>query len=333
MLTTLALVALAGASPSGSHADPGVACLPGTEPRPEASSVYPIAPVPLLDLCEQADFIGVVRVVSMSCEGGYSDVPEQGTVTVEECWFGDASQSSLPIVQTVTTVCPNPPRYPVGDRRLVFLEKYGEAYRSVGLSYGSKPAEHVDLYREAVRAWQDLPRDDTGRLDRLQSYLWTLRVLEQPRLRSEALYALTRDSFGGGGGPSSLSFRDLVVTTDPAYWRAQLDQVDGFDGSWTGGRCWRLWALADRAAAWLDQRLGALDSNASYGKLRRAGEFLNPATELATDFRVRNRINKQWEQLEDAVAPWREEPPLSADDFHRRVDSVREEFRSLAHAP
>jgi hypothetical protein len=104
---------------------------------------YPIPPVPLLELCRQADTIVVADAV------GFVEVPsDNNEESYAELRVNTVYKGTVQPGQTVRVMgaqpygghCPAPACYPVGGNGIAFLREddKGRGFTTIGLSYGSK---------------------------------------------------------------------------------------------------------------------------------------------------------------------------------------------------
>lgn len=271
LLVSLVAVALL-ANGAGSHE------VGGSVP----AGAYPIAPVPLLELFESADFIGVVHVERINGESEKQTAfwgPADSKIEVEqrECWLGDADQSELVIRVNLAIVCPNPPKYALGEDRLVFLEKRGSGFVTVGLSYGSKSTDHLKLYRAAFERWQRMREQVRGQSleeRRRAEYLWQLDLVFVPELRNEALYSLVPEAFDVGLSRREADYRAWLLKTHPAILRGLADEISLEEG-FAAGAVWALWATVDPLLAldWLELQMRRIPANAGRDRLSEARSF------------------------------------------------------------
>jgi hypothetical protein len=155
---------------------------------------YPISPVPLWDLVEQADLI-VVAVVEevvlappMQPEAEPRWDADVARLSVLEVWKGDAPEV-VEVGFTAALICPAPPRYEVGRTVTAFLHRAEGAWQTVGLSYGSlyfAPSELAgvhDLVQEALVLQR-------GRVDPRRKVAWHVEAARQRATRWHGLYPL-----------------------------------------------------------------------------------------------------------------------------------------------
>lgn len=129
---------------------------------------YPIPPVTLSQLCEDADLIVLAKVLRTEPNPDPDEDDRQLKLEVAvlrpiEVWLGESQAGTIKVAFPFGLTCPTPPQYYSGETVLAFLERAGNLgdhlrYRTLGLSYGTKylePAQR-DLYRERVREWKEI---------------------------------------------------------------------------------------------------------------------------------------------------------------------------------
>lgn len=158
---------------------------------------YPISPVTLWQLTEQADLVVWAEVEEAGIRPDHDPEEDddwlngEARLRVLETWKGPRRER-LTVRYEATMICPAPAVYLAGERVLAFLSRdRGGSWTTLGLSYGSlypRGAE-VDDYRELVR-WairlQRSPR--AGRAgERLE---WLVEAASRPGTRWHGLYEL-----------------------------------------------------------------------------------------------------------------------------------------------
>ncbi|HEX6901319.1 MAG TPA: hypothetical protein VF789_16460 [Thermoanaerobaculia bacterium] len=156
---------------------------------------YPIPPVPLWSLVEQAETIVVARVVKVEeprGRGEDDDMPlAVATLRVLETWKG-AEQGEIEVRFPAGLICPAPPRYFEGEDVVAFLAGEDEGWgRTVGLSYGTlypEGREELGDLREMVhRAIALQARRSVNEVDRID---WLVEAAIRPGTRWHGLYEL-----------------------------------------------------------------------------------------------------------------------------------------------
>ena len=260
----------------------GVACsVDGGPENSFSGSAYPIAPVSLRQLCESADFIGVV-----SC--GATFEVEQPTTFAQlgvnlkglEAWKGELPGAPIEVT-FMNTGCPSPPSLPEGEQRLVFLARGKEGgWYSVGMSYGSKPIDALEDYRWAVHSWLAIEGDSDVR--RAAEYAWSLSLLSRPVLQQEALYELAGrywNSWEAGKFSREASQEDAMT------WLRHFGSLSLFDSKTVA-----VFPLLHRsspaaAAAWWWGRFESLSE----------AEFVEHSFDLQVDFFVWSNLELEGE--------------------------------------
>jgi len=164
---------------------------------------YPITPVPLWGLIEEADLVvlaDVADVTEAAETGGTSlrDAPSASRIggpgsiahlRVREVWKGEAP-GVVRVEFDPNYLCPVPPRYVAGKTVVAFLTGEEGTWATVALSYGTHyPAQgeigdYWDRVREAVTLMSRPPVPEAERLD------WLVRAASRRATRWDGLYEL-----------------------------------------------------------------------------------------------------------------------------------------------
>ncbi|MHC4845336.1 MAG: hypothetical protein ACYTCU_04150 [Planctomycetota bacterium] len=183
---------------------------------PNASTAYPIDPVPLRLLCERSESIVIARVDAerpAADDGGWGE--SLADLSVLETLKGPGAPAAMSVPYAAGLICPAPPDYPVGKTLLVFLARgeEGGELRTLSLSYGTKQLsdEHRAVYAQRIREWVAISRelDSDRRLARTVE--WLVQMAEDPITRWEAVY-----DFQDGARPDGAFLRPRDLRVD--YW-------------------------------------------------------------------------------------------------------------------
>src|SRR5262245_8321475 len=205
-------------SDSGSDGNPAAGRLAMTKTRPMMSALlgalacliargpvhaYPISPVPLWEVTEEADLIvlGVVSEVRGSPDAGEQSLRgapsasrmggpgSLARIEVREVWKGNAG-SRIEVSFDSNLICPAPPRYEAGKVVAAFLTREGDRLHTVGLSYGTLyPAtQEVGDFRDRVKEAVGLQK--AGVVDPRERVAWHVRAAARPATRWHGLYGL-----------------------------------------------------------------------------------------------------------------------------------------------
>lgn len=158
---------------------------------------YPIPPVPLWSLVEQAETIVVAKVVKVEEPRGRGEEDEPGpglsvaTLRVLETWKGPAV-GEIEVKFPAGLICPAPPRYFEGEDVVAFLAGDDQGWgTTVGLSYGTlypEGREELSDLREMVhRAIALQARRSVEEVDRID---WLVEAAIRPGTRWHGLYEL-----------------------------------------------------------------------------------------------------------------------------------------------
>jgi hypothetical protein len=156
---------------------------------------YPIPPVPLWSLVEQAETIVVAKVVKVEesrGKGTDDDMPlAVATLRILETWKG-TEQGEIEVRFPAGLICPAPPRYFKGENVVAFLAGEDEGWgTTVGLSYGTlypEGREELSDLREMVhRAIALQARRSVNEVDRID---WLVEAAIRPGTRWHGFYEL-----------------------------------------------------------------------------------------------------------------------------------------------
>jgi len=170
---------------------------------PHTALAYPISPVPLWDLTEEAELIvlGDVKGVEetkatedpllndATSSGAADDSDWVAHISVREVWKGEAG-AQVDVSFDPRFICPAPPRYVAGKLVAAFLTSYGETWFTVGLSYGTlyPAAGEIGDFRDRVREAVEL--QESGEVDPRERIAWLVRAAARPATRWHGLYGL-----------------------------------------------------------------------------------------------------------------------------------------------
>ena len=157
---------------------------------------YPITPVTLWDLVQEADLVLLADVAevteavetagtdlrgapSASRMGGPGSIAH---LRIREAWKGVAD-GTVEVAFDPNYICPAPPRYVAGKTVVAFLTRDGDTLSTLALSYGThypSPAD-IPVYRDRVREARDLQaRGNVSDADRLA---WLVRAASRRATR------------------------------------------------------------------------------------------------------------------------------------------------------
>jgi hypothetical protein len=170
-------------------------------PRPARS--YPISPVPLWELTDEATLIvlgdvieiaGSTEAIEESLPGAPPFTRSTGSVAVariavREVWKGEAG-AQIEVFFEANLICPAPPRYVTGKLVAAFLSREENHWYTVGLSYGTlyPTAGEVDDLRDRVREADRLQQ--AGVVDPRERIAWHVRAASRRATRWHGLYGL-----------------------------------------------------------------------------------------------------------------------------------------------
>jgi hypothetical protein len=185
------------------------------------ASAYPIPPVNLWKLAEQADLIVVARVASVERRPSIeSNEDHFGTDTahlrVAETWKGDGG-TDVDVAFGSGVICPAPAHYEAGATVLAFLARPDEKtaltkdapdvrWRTVSLSYGSLYPRDEDLPILRDLVVEALALQSRGPVPEAARRAWHVRAATHRATRWHGLMGLPLPVEGmgdGDGGPGS----------------------------------------------------------------------------------------------------------------------------------
>jgi hypothetical protein len=184
------------------------------------ADAYPIAPVTLWELTEQAELVVLARVTAVESprreKGARSLDSDTARLQIVEVWKGSAS-GEVSVAFTRGMICPAPPRYVVGETVLAFLEpgtnflaslgedvpaeevrkltdRFKDRWLTVGLSYGTLYPEADDrpFLRDLVE--EALVLQGEPRVSEARRRAWHVRAASRRVTRWQGLYALDREA-------------------------------------------------------------------------------------------------------------------------------------------
>ena len=280
--------------------------------------VYPIAPVPLLELLHTADLVAVVDVESINGKkergGPWGPSDAQVDLRVLEVLRGDPEGDRISVLASFNIICPQSPDYQPGESRLVFLEKRRGRWTTIGLHYGTKSVEHLPLYRKAIQDWGAL-REGSGPRQRdevlLREFYWLGGLLHVPELRQEAVHVFLPEADDCRLPEEWQFFRDSLRGLHP---QVLVDLFGPAHASVLGGRrcgeLWGLWALVDPLAAldWLIVQVEALPEGLGRDELGELRRFRYSIDRLELSPRNRMAVESSWEELASSFRPYEGKP-------------------------
>ena len=176
-----------------------LACL--LMPHPARS--YPISPVPLWELTEEADLIvlGDVTVVEERFEESANSgddntstirahFPEaMARIMVREVWKGEAG-AEVEVAFDPNYICPAPARYVPEKLVAAFLSRGEDEWYTVGLSYGTLYPGAGEIGDLRDRVQEAIALQKTGVVDPRDRVAWHVRAAVHPATRWHGLYGL-----------------------------------------------------------------------------------------------------------------------------------------------
>jgi len=174
-------------------------------PRPAWS--YPISPVPLWELTEEAELIvlGEVTEVNESTDAGERSLRNapsstriggpgsMARIAVREVWKGEAG-AQVEVSFDPNYICPAPPRYVPGKTVAAFLTRDGDRWYTVGLSYGTLYPAAADVGDFRARIQEAVRLQRAGVEDPRERVAWHVRAAARPATRWHGLYGLRPSS-------------------------------------------------------------------------------------------------------------------------------------------
>jgi hypothetical protein len=166
-----------------------------------ASAPYPIPPVPLRELIEEADLIAIATVREVRHVG------DEESMDFDELWYSDLAKLEIKAVLAGDLVeevdvyyccslaCPAPPRYVPGETSLVFLYENEDrpGWGTCSLSYGQKKVTGSgmrDAYVARIREMQAIAKVKDPEERHKETLDWLVECAVHPATRWEGTYEL-----------------------------------------------------------------------------------------------------------------------------------------------
>lgn len=173
---------------------------------PSRAAAYPISPVHLWQLIDEADVVVLADVESVALggqgeRGNMRDAPSATTVRttelgpsiarlrVRDTWKG-AAPSSIEVPFNSGMICPAPPRFVARDTVVVFLAHAGEAWSVIALSYGVRRVAPADIAPTRERIREAVALHAGGSVGRGNRIAWLVACCEHPATRGDAFREL-----------------------------------------------------------------------------------------------------------------------------------------------
>lgn len=167
---------------------------------------YPIDPIPLRVLCDQAELIliveaGAAREIDKDeypNPGGRNPLQHKAPLRVVEVLRGEFSGAEVWVRVSTAAICPAPARFEEGKTHLVFLKRWeGGHYRATGLSYGSKVLDKagVKAYRSAIVEYFKTLQIKSEVKQKAALLDWAYRLALDPRTRIEGALELNNSRY------------------------------------------------------------------------------------------------------------------------------------------
>lgn len=178
-------------------------------------ATYPIPPVTLLRLIEEADLIVLADVVGVGGElcgvranhGDRANPPPEAALVkvaagetsaallqIERVLKGKAEPNSrIRVPFSGNLICPVPARYLRGEKLIVFLRKNDETWRTCHLRYGTRVINgqvDTEAYSSRIRELLNIIERDDESDRRAETIDWLVRCVEHPTTRWDGAYAL-----------------------------------------------------------------------------------------------------------------------------------------------
>lgn len=164
----------------------------------DALAFYPIDPIPLRRLVMESEYIisghAIEILIEKSAKGEYQT--HKARVKVSEVLHGSLKETILEIKYRANMICPAPPMFVDNTDVIAFLNKDGNSYRIVGLSYGLKTLDSpgIEVYKTRIKEIQQITTltDENDRF--MQTVEWLVKCAESPATRWEGTYELSPSS-------------------------------------------------------------------------------------------------------------------------------------------
>jgi hypothetical protein len=188
---------------------------------PGVAAAYPIPPQTLWALTTKADLVAVAETknVEVGDEHGFA------TLKILETWRGPRTKE-VRVRYRAQVICPAPPRFVPNEMVLVFLERDGDDFEVVGLSYGTLYPHFDELaaYEAAVRS----VRDEASLVERRK---WLVERAARRATRWHGVYELTDHDRRRWYPPRRLAAQPSAVRRHVPAARAQRGPQMGYHGA------------------------------------------------------------------------------------------------------
>lgn len=189
---------------------------------------YPIPPQTVWSLSREADLIVLARVdairtLNLSDQDTVRLPSHLAVLAVAEVWKGTVPER-IEVGFDRNVICPAPAVYLAGQRVVAFLGRHGEAWYTLGLSYGTRypmGAKGEQAMAAAVQLALAAPADDEITRQR-----WALKVFADRVTRWDALYTLNHKTdvhhayYDRDKGESPRLSREALATLSAAFVKA-----------------------------------------------------------------------------------------------------------------
>lgn len=288
--------------------------------------IYPIDPVPLRRLIDEADVIAVVETTATLEKLGGEDYEIFGTQVAKLRPITILKGSGLPgrieVLYENGMICPAPAHFEAKATQLVFLKESDTEnyYESVALSYGTPTLDERErkTYEIAIQKWLAIPLLPEEEQQEAKRH-WMVRLTLHPHTRSEGLLELNPNRYSpshGSDGVWPYSVLDFSDEQKDALVKALLKTEDF--GYQVRNFYHTLKATGDpRLAPWLLSRL----RKATPRELRSSyGDWLHELLRVIPNEEAEQMFHKHWKPAEkDSYSDqqWVYRYPTNASQYSR----------------
>lgn len=172
----------------------------GTAGPAHEPAVYPIEPVPLRALIQEAELIVIAMPDATEDAPDVKDewLDSRTKLRIVKVLKGALTEDSLSVYTCDGLVCPADARFTSGQSSLVFLMKSKGLWRPCSLSYGAKDlsADGLLAYEARIREYLALQLLPQGKERDAAELEWIVRVAQSPHSRWDGAYELAAPETG-----------------------------------------------------------------------------------------------------------------------------------------
>ncbi len=154
---------------------------------------YPIDPLPLRKLVIESEFIvyaNVIRIDTIKTKGGDDT---KAILKIKEVIQGELKDDTIGVFFSLGIMCPPQAQYEKGTTVLAFLYKDENAYRTEGLSFGSKKVDATafQAYKKRILEMQNILLIKNKAEKDKKTIDWLIDCAVNPNTRWEGVFELS----------------------------------------------------------------------------------------------------------------------------------------------